>query len=96
MRWIQRQTAGGTVDALAGTSLLRSAVSSNLCVVAREMAHLLRRDEAVADRIADARKLVRFRDRLVGNGSPVDDQTLYDVITQRLPTVRRDLERLLS
>jgi len=52
-------------------------------------------DPDTAARITDYRKIISFRNVLIHGYSEVDDATTWDIVTEGLPVLRRELDEML-
>lgn len=56
---------------------------------------LARRDESLAARISDFRRIIAFRNILIHGYTDIDDRLVRDIIETKLPTLRGEISELL-
>ena len=56
----------------------------------------MRLDERLAGRISDHRRIVDFRNILIHGYADVDDRVVWDVVQNKVPALRREVEALLK
>lgn len=50
----------------------------------------------LATRISEYRRIISFRNILIHGYTEVDDRLVWDIVEVKLPTLRREVEALLS
>ncbi len=93
---IGRFVTGKTFSDYANDELLRSAVERQFEIIGEAMTRLMKLDRSVAERISDYRKVAGFRHALIHGYDSIDDETSWSIITQKLPTLARELDELLA
>lgn len=76
-------------------ALLRSAVERQFEVIGEALSQLHKSHPAVAEGITDYRQIIAFRNILIHGYAVVDDRVVWDLLKNRLPGLRAQLEALL-
>ncbi len=92
---ITRFTEGKIFADYQGDPMLRSAVERQFEIIGEALAQLARIDEALAERIAEHRRIIAFRNILIHGYAQVDDRLVWDVVESKLPTLQREVAALL-
>ncbi len=66
----------------------RDAVTWSSCVIGEAAGALKRRNESVADRITDARKIIGLRNPLIHGYAVINPQITWEIITVSVPALR--------
>ena len=77
-------------------ALLRSAVERQFEIVGEALSQLHKSHPAVAQGIIDYRQIIAFRNILIHGYAVVDDRVVWDLLQNRLPGLRAQLEALLA
>ncbi|MXZ22913.1 MAG: DUF86 domain-containing protein [Caldilineaceae bacterium SB0665_bin_25] len=88
--------AGKTFADYQRDAMLRAAVERQLAIIGEAVSQLARRDEELAARITNYRRVIAFRNILIHGYSAVDDGLVWDVVETNLPLLRHEVERLIS
>ena len=88
-------TAGKSVDDYRADKLLRRGVERSFEIIGEALSQLRKRDEPLADRISESRKIVAFRNILIHSYGAIDDGKTWDIVQSDLPVLRRELDSLL-
>lgn len=99
-----RQAAGEVAEFTTGKQfsdyerdpMLRAAVERKFEIIGEALAQLARLDEVLATRISEYRRIISFRNILIHGYTEVDDRLVWDIVEVKLPTLRREVEALLS
>lgn len=75
---------------------LQWSVERGFEIVGEALAQLRRHDPATAQRITDWQAIIGFRNVLIHGYSAVDHRKTWDIVQSELPTLRAEVERLLS
>jgi uncharacterized protein with HEPN domain len=89
-------TAGCDAWRYRADEMLQSAVERPLEVVGEALAQLARRDPETAGRISERARIVAFRTVLVHGYASVDPRIVWDIVTAKLATLRREAAGLLE
>ena len=76
--------------------LLRQATERNFEIIGEAIRRLRDHDAAVADAISEASRIISFRNTLIHGYDLVDYTLVWDVIEHKLPTLLREVEKLLQ
>ena len=95
-RKIQEYTAGKRFSEYEAAEMLRDAVERRFEIIGVALAELADLDARLADRISDYRKIIAFRNLLAHGYAHVDDATVWDIITEKLPLLARQVDALLE
>lgn len=60
------------------------------------MSQLYKVDANLAGQISEHRKIISFRNLLIHGYSAIDHEKTWDIVQSNLPTLRRELDRLLG
>lgn len=80
----------------SGNAMVRAAVEREFEIIGEALGQLAKFDEGVASQITDRRRIVAFRNILIHGYSLVDDRLVWDVVESKLPTLRAEVEALLT
>ena len=92
---IEEFTAGRSLEEYEQDLMLRSAVERQLSIIGEATARVGQRDPDLAARIGDYRAII-VRNVLVHEYQRVRDATVWGVVQDGLPGLRRDIEALLT
>lgn len=93
---IEDFTAGLTLADYENDSLRRAAVERKFEVIGEACNRLSQRDESVFEKIPLAPQIIGFRNRLIHGYDAVDDQIVWDVVQNKLPLLKQEVEELLE
>jgi uncharacterized protein with HEPN domain len=93
---ISRFVAGKTFADYVADELLRSGAERQFEIIGEAMNRLIKQAPTVAEKITDRRKIAGFRNALVHGYDSIDDEISWGIITQKLPTLRRELDELIK
>jgi uncharacterized protein with HEPN domain len=93
---LQKFVNGRSLDEFQTDSLLKSAVQWQLAIIGEALSQLKKFDEAIADRITDAWKIIGFRNQIVRGYHSINDEITWKVIQNHVPVLKRELEELLA
>jgi uncharacterized protein with HEPN domain len=89
-------TAGKRFEDYRSSSILQAAVERQFEIIGEALVRLVRLDESLAGRISDHRRIVDFRNILIHGYADVDDRVVWDVVQNKVPVLRREVEALLK
>ena len=75
---------------------VRDAVTWNLCVIGEALNKLVKVDEPTARQITDSRKIVAVRNQLIHGYAVINHDITWEIATEKLPILRRELEQMLA
>ncbi len=93
---IQEYTSGKQFSDYEAGEMLRDAVERRFEIIGVALAELADLDAGLADRISDYRKIIAFRNLLAHGYAHVDDATVWDIITEKLPLLLWQVDALLE
>ena len=91
---IEAFTAGRSFTDYEQDLMLRSAVERQFGIIGEALAQVRRRDPDLAAGIRDNQAIIDFRNVLIHEYQRVRDTTVWGVIQDGLPDLRRDIEAL--
>jgi len=83
-----------TLSDLKTEPLLRSAVYYQFTIVGEALTQLRQQDEATAQRISEASRIIGFRNQVVHGYGKIDDEITWRILQTKLSILRRELELL--
>lgn len=93
---IESFVAGKSLTDYRASELVRSATERKFEIIGEAMSKLRDREPEVFTEIAEGHAIVGFRNRLIHGYDTVDNAIVWDVVSNKLPTLRADVERLLA
>ena len=95
-RRISEYTSGKQFSNYQAEEMLRDAVERRFEIIGVALVELADLDAGLANRISDYRKIIAFRNILAHGYAHVDDATVWDIITEKLPLLAREVDGLLE
>jgi uncharacterized protein with HEPN domain len=89
-------TAGIDFEEYQRNQMLRLAVERAFAIIGEALAQLVRVDSAMADRIADLRSIVAFRNILVHAYAQIDDGIVWGIVQSKLPVLMQEVGKLMG
>jgi uncharacterized protein with HEPN domain len=93
--FIEQCAAAGSLDDYRRDRLVRQAVERNFEIIGEAMRRLTDADPDTAARIDGHSQVIAFRNLLIHGYDLVDDVRVWQVVTQDVPALRRQVEALL-
>jgi uncharacterized protein with HEPN domain len=93
---IQRYAAGRTLSDYSNDDYFRSAVERQFATLGEAMTRLHKSAPHIAESISDHRKIRSFRNIIVHGYDVIDDEITWDVLSNKLPTLRAQLAKLMT
>ena len=93
---LARFTQDKTFADYCADPLLRSGVERQFGIVGEALGQALRADPGLVERVAGARRIIAFRNRLIHGYASVSNEVVWGLLETHLPTLRRDVEKLLA
>jgi len=87
-------TAGREFEDYAASALLRSAVERQFEIIGEALNRLKRIDEETIEKITDHQRIIGFRNILAHGYDVVSDEIVWDIVRNRLPVLRQELEQI--
>ncbi len=91
-----RFAAGKNFSDYLADDMFRSAVERKLGIIGETFAKLEEADPALTENFPELRKIIGMRNRIVHGYDNVDEELVWDVVQNRLPTLRQKVEALLE
>jgi uncharacterized protein with HEPN domain len=88
--------AGKAFADYAADALLRSAVERQFEVIGEALSQAIKLEPDLANSISEARRIISFRNILIHGYAAVSNEVVWDVLQKDLPTLRRQVDELLS
>ena len=92
----EKFTSGKQFSDYEGDEMLRAAVERKLGIIGEAFTQLETADASVTGQFPDLRKIVGLRNRIVHGYDSEDEELIWDVVQNRLPGLRQQVELLLS
>jgi uncharacterized protein with HEPN domain len=93
---IERFTAGKDFADYQANEILRLAGERQFEIIGEALSRLLKTDAALASQITDYRKIIDFRNIISHGYDFVDDQLIWDTLTNKLPALKAEVVDLIS
>ncbi len=93
---IQTFVAARTFNSYRTDALLRSAVERQFITIGEALNQAIRRSPDLERQIAEARKIVDFRNLLTHSYGAVSDAVVWDIIQTSLPKLISDVDALMD
>jgi uncharacterized protein with HEPN domain len=93
---IESFTAGTDLEAYLGDELLRAGVERQFLIIGEALVRIRSAAPEALDRITDSKRIIRFRNVLVHGYDVVSHETVWEVVMQHLPALKRELDTLLT
>ncbi len=77
-------------------SMLRAAVERKFEIIGEALSKLSKSDSAIASRISEHARIIAFRNILIHGYAEIDDRLVWDILENKLPTLRREVDELLA
>lgn len=93
---INQFVADQSFEGYRANEMIRSAVERQFITVGEALNQAVRRSPDLEQHIADARKIVDFRNLLTHSYGVVSDAVVWDIIQTSLPQLIRDVDQLMG
>ena len=93
---IVRFTASADLNRYQSDDLLRSAVERQFEIIGEALSRLMKLDSGTAQRISEHRRIIAFRNVLIHGYDVITDAVTWDIIQNKLPVLKRELDGLAS
>jgi uncharacterized protein with HEPN domain len=93
---IELFTAGMNLAGYESDALRRAAVERKFEIIGEACNRLSLRDEATFEKIAHAPQIIGFRNRLIHGYDAVDHAIVWDVLQNKLPRLKAEVDSLLG
>jgi uncharacterized protein with HEPN domain len=88
---IQEFLKNVSLDTFLGSELLQSAVERQLEIIGEALGAAAKQDDSLVNIIPDLPRIVGLRNRLIHGYDSVDPELVWDVATNKIPALRRQL-----
>ena len=88
-------TTGKSFSDFTQDSLLRSAVERQFEIIGEALRQMTTRDDSLASRISDTKRIIAFRNRLIGYAD-IDQEVVWGILEKNLPRLHREIRTLLE
>lgn len=95
-RLIEGFCAGRSFEDYVADEMLKSAVERQFGIIGEALSRLAKGDPTVAGQVADAPRIIAFRNILVHGYATVDDRIVWGVVETSLPGLVKSVEGLLA
>jgi len=89
-------TDGKSLDEYQVDILLRSGIERQLTIIGEALSQALKIDPTLTDRIAGIRDINNFRNIIVHGYSTIENETVWGILQNDLPTLYDQVQALLS
>ena len=93
--WIQFQVRGKSLSDYLEDGLLRPALERKLEIIGEALNQLFKIEPALAPKIADAKRIIAFRNRLIHGYSDLDPVIVWSAATDKVPELLGEVEKSL-
>jgi len=93
---IEEFTLEMSFEKYSGNSMVKAAVERKFLVIGEAMTRLKREHPEMLEKITDYEKIIGFRNVLVHGYDIIDDKTVWSAIKDSVPTLRDEVEDLLT
>ena len=91
-----RFTSGKNFSDYEADEMLRAAVERKLSVIGEAFNQLETADTSVTEKFPELRKIIGLRNRIVHGYDSVDEELVWDVVQNRLPLLKQQVDALLK
>jgi len=89
-------TSGKTLADYLADPMLRSAVERQFEIIGEALRRAIALDPSLGERIADAARIIAFRNRLIHGYATVSDEVVWGVLEGSLERLQREVRSLLT
>ena len=89
-------TAPLTLEKYVADQLLQFAVERNFEIIGEAMNRVHGLDASTASRITASEQIIAFRNLLIHGYDVIDDEHVWQIIQQDLPTLLKEVQQLIS
>ena len=76
--------------------MLRAAVERKFEIIGEALSKLSKDDSATASRVSEYARIIAFRNILIHGYAEIDDRLVWDILEDKLPVLRREVDELLA
>jgi uncharacterized protein with HEPN domain len=93
---IAKYTAPVSRGSFLNDDQLRDAVNWNFIIVGEALSQLHKLDATTGEQITEWRRFIAFRNQLIHGYGVIKHEITWDIVENKLPVLRADLQRLLG
>ena len=93
---VERFSAGKNFAAYQDDEMLRAAVERKLEIIGEAFTKLESAEPEVTEKFPELRKIVGLRNRIIHGYDTVDEELIWDVVTNKLPALQQQVESILG
>jgi uncharacterized protein with HEPN domain len=93
---IKEFTHGMSFEEYIHNAMVKAAVERKFLVIGEAITKLKKEHPEILKKITDHEKIIRFRNVLVHGYDMIDDTTVWSAITDSMPTLRHEVEKILK
>ena len=76
--------------------MLRAAVERKFEIIGEALSKLSKVDSAIVSNIGEHARIIAFRNILIHGYAEIDDRLVWDIVENKLPVLRREVDELLA
>ena len=76
--------------------MLRAAEERKFEMIGEALSKLSKTDSAIASCIGEHARIIAFRNILIHGYTEIDDRIVWDIVENKLPVLRREVDELLA
>jgi len=93
---LEEFTAGKQFADYQENPMLRAAVERKFEIIGEALSKLSKGDSAITSRISEHARIIAFRNILIHGYAEIDDRLVWDILENKLPALRREVDELLA
>jgi uncharacterized protein with HEPN domain len=93
---LARFAQGKSFSDYCADPLLRAGVERQFEIIGEALNRISRIDSSTIEAITEHRRIISFRNVLIHGYDAIDDNVVWDILETKLPTLRQEVDRLLS
>lgn len=74
----------------------KKAIERNLEIIGEAVKRILNQDEALAEKITDARPIINLRNYIIHSYDSVSDENIWSILITHLPKLKTEVQALLN
>jgi len=92
---IETFLSGKTYEDFTNESILQSAVERQFEIIGEALYRIRKIDEAYLSKIADANKIIGFRNVIIHGYDIIDSKIVWDAVKFNLPKLKKEINNLI-
>ncbi len=89
-------TTGKSFSDFSTDNMLRSAVERQFEIIGEALRQMLMKDDSLASRISDTKRIIAFRNRLIHGYADIDKEVVWGILETNLPRLHQEIQALLK